>query len=49
MTPWDRFCAVMPPPVDEPEGLEEPSKAPKEGEVAWEDNGGLQRNLRLSN
>ena len=48
-TAWDRFCAVVPPPaVAEPEGLTEPAVVPGEGEVAWEDDGSLQWNLRMA-
>jgi len=46
---WERFCAVVPPSTEEePEGLTEPPTVPKEGEVAWEDDGSLQWNMRLA-
>lgn len=46
---WERFCAVVPPSTEEePEGLTEPPIVPKEGEVAWEDDGSLQWNMRLA-
>ena len=49
MTPWQRFCAVAPPPTEkEPEGLTEPDTVPKESEVAWEDDGSLQWSMRLA-
>ena len=49
VTPWQRFCAVAPPPTEkEPEGLTEPDTVPKESEVAWEDDGSLQWSMRLA-
>ena len=50
VTPWERFCAVVPPsPEEELEGLTEPTTVPKESEVAWDDDGSLQSNIRLAN
>ena len=38
---------VPPSPNEEPEGLTEPTMVPKESEVAWEDDGSLQWNIRI--
>ena len=49
VTLWERCCAVAPPSATkEPKGLTKLDSPKREREVAWEDDGSLQWNMRLT-